>query len=280
MRAQWLAGEYGAAFAETQASLAAFDRTVTQPGRHDEIVLWFEHDLFDQLLLIRTLDLLSNARAPVSMICIGEFPGIDRFIGLGQLNAEQLASLYPTRQQVGEEQFELGRSAWRAFRADDPSGLWTLRVRLKQSTSASPLPFLGDAIQRLFEEYPSTTNGLSRSAHAVLRGLESGPLDGIALFRATQWTEPRPFIGDKGLFDIVHALASAVHPLVSISPGDGKLDLREHTISLTAEGREVLAGRADAIALNGIDEWRGGVHLIGRERSPWRWDSSRETLVS
>jgi hypothetical protein len=34
------------------------------------------------------------------------------------------------------------------------------------------------------------------------------------------------------------------------------------------------------VALNGIDRWLGGVHLIGRDRSPWRWDAWRETLVS
>jgi hypothetical protein len=280
VRARFLADGFNARYEETRAALAAFDRTVVEAAQREEIVLWFEHDLFDQLLLIRTLGLLSAARAPVSMICIGEFPGINRFVGLGQLDAEQLASLYPGRQRVSDEQFELARAAWREFRADDPSGLWTLRVRLKQGTIQASLPFLGDAIQRLFEEYPSTTHGLSRSAHAVLRELESGPLDGVALFRATQWTEARPFMGDLGLFDMVRALAAAAHPLVSISPEGGSHDLRQHMISLTADGREVLGGRADAIALNGIDEWRGGVHLIGRDRSPWRWDSGRETLVS
>jgi hypothetical protein len=34
------------------------------------------------------------------------------------------------------------------------------------------------------------------------------------------------------------------------------------------------------VALNGIDEWRGGVHLAGADRSPWRWSPDRKTLVS
>ena len=57
-------------------------------------------------------------------------------------------------------------------------------------------------------------------------------------------------------------------------------DLRGHTVSMTDAGRGVLAGRDDAVALNGIDEWRGGVHLVGADRSPWRWNPERETLVS
>jgi len=276
VRAGWLTDTYTAAFAETRASLAAFDRTITQPGRHDEIVLWFEHDLFDQLLLIRTLDLLAAAHhCPVSMICIGEFPGVDRFVGLGQLNADQLASLHPRRTPVRREQYAVAGDAWRAFRADDPHPLHAVMVRLDDA-----LPFLKDAIHRLFEEYPSTTNGLSRSAHAILRALESGPLDAGVLFPRTQAEEPRPFMGDLGHFDIVRALASARVPLVTVEPMPAAPDLRGHTVSITDAGRGVLAGRDDAVALNGIDEWRGGVHLVGADRSPWRWNPERETLVS
>jgi hypothetical protein len=313
VRARWLTEAYEARFAETRASLAAFDRTVTQPGRHDEIVLWFEHDLFDQLLLIRTLDLLARApvqyvasgvsRISVSLICIGEFPGIERFIGLGQLDAEQLASLYPKRKPVTTDQFALAIEAWRAFRAKDPAELHALMVRLKPPFDVAQggpepvegpdatyahetLPFLPGAIHRLFEEYPSTTNGLSRSAHAILRVLEAGPLDAGILFPKTQADEARPFMGDLGHFDIVRALASARVPLVGIAPpslNDGAVsapDLRGHTVSITDAGQRVLAGRDDAVALNGIDEWRGGVHLVGTDRSPWRWNPDRETLVS
>jgi len=281
VRARWLTEAYEPAFAETRASLAAFDRTITQPGREDEIVLWFEHDLFDQLLLIRTLDLLAAAPRPVSMICIGEFPGVDRFIGLGQLNAEQLASLFPQRKDVTAEQYALATEAWRAFRADSPSELQSLMIRLPDATSIDgALPFLHGAIRRLFEEYPSTTNGLSRSAQTILRVLEAGPLDAGVLFPNTQAEEARPFMGDLGHFDIVRALASARVPLVSVEPQPSASDLRGHTVSITDAGRRVLAGRDDAVALNGIDEWRGGVHLVGADRSPWRWNPDRETLVS
>jgi hypothetical protein len=220
------------------------------------------------------------SRTNVSLICIDRFPGVERFIGLGQLDAEQLASLYPTRQPVSADQFALAAEAWRAFRADDPRKLLALMVHLAHEPNGARLPFLHGAIHRLFEEYPSTANGLSRSADAVLRALESGPLDGMALFRATQSPEERPFIGDLGLFDIVQRLGSARVPLVTIDPSTPAPDVRTSTIRLTAAGRDVLAGRQDAVVLNGIDEWKGGVHLLGDDRSPWRWDARAKTLVS
>jgi uncharacterized protein DUF1835 len=298
VRARWLAGTFAEELANVRAGLAEFDRIATEPGRHDEIVLWFEHDLFDQLLLIRTLDLLARAPVPyvasgfsrttVSLICIGEFPGVERFIGLGQLDADQLASLLPKRKPVTTEQYALASETWRAFRADDPAELQRLMVRLKadvtydhgRARENGTLPFLRGAIHRLFEEYPSTTNGLSRSAQTILRALDSGPLDAGVLFPKTQTEELRPFMGDLGHFDLVRALASARVPLATIEPKSSNADLRGHVVAITDAGRRVLAGRADAVALNGIDEWRGGVHLEGVDRSPWRWDPDRETLVS
>jgi hypothetical protein len=234
-------------------------------------------------------------RTDVSLICIGEFPGVERFIGLGQLNADQLSSLYPKRQPVTAEHYSLASEAWQAFRQPVPRDLQALMVRLTAFAEASavkkpdptsnkglgvPLPFLHGAIRRLFEEYPSTTNGLSRSAHATLLALADKPLDAGVLFPATQAGEARPFLGDLGHFDIVRSLARARVPLVTITPEPTEGDLRGHIVALTDEGRRVLAGGADAVALNGIDEWRGGVHLTGVDRSPWRWDPDRETLVS
>jgi len=75
-------------------------------------------------------------------------------------------------------------------------------------------------------------------------------------------------------------LASAPVPLVTIRPDPTPVDLRGHIVEATEAGERVRAGRQDAIALNGIDEWRGGVHLTGERWSPWRWDAARGTLIS
>jgi hypothetical protein len=276
LRAKYLEPIDETAFERTRRELAQWDRMVTDAGRHDEIVLWFEHDLFDQLLLIRTLDLLGGRRS-VSLICIDRFPGVERFVGLGQLNAGQLASLVSTRRPVTDDQYALATKAWDAFRAPDPTDLATM---VRQPDSMQALPFLARALRRFLEEYPSTTNGLSRTETAVLRELEAGPRSGLDLFVGTQAQEGQPFMGDWGLFDDVKALADARTPLVTIDPDDRARDLRRHRVAITDAGRDVLAGRRDAVMLNGIDRWRGGVHLIAAgDRSPWRWDALRETLV-
>lgn len=277
LRARHFASGGYEAYEEARRGLVEWDAAIAEADRYDEVVLWFEHDLFDQLLLIRTLDLLTNVQTRVSLICIDRFPGVDRFIGLGQLTAAQLATLVDTRQPLTRRRFAVASRAWDAFRDSEPSKL--LDLIHEPDTTHDELPFLAAALTRFLAEYPSTANGLSRSANAVLAALEARPLTGHDLFRSAQALEERPFMGDWTLFSIVHDLADARVPLVSIVPHDRALDLRQHVVALTDAGRDVLAGRHDAVALNGIDCWRGGVHLIGADSSPWRWDARRETLV-
>src|SRR5262249_43486806 len=111
---------------------------------YDELLLWFEHDLFDQLNLIQLLTWIHThlpRTKPVSLICIGEFPGRPDFKGLGELTPDELASLVETRQRVDDRQYELATRAWQAFRAPTPEALDTLR---QGETTA--LPYLAAAL--------------------------------------------------------------------------------------------------------------------------------------
>ena len=242
-------------------------------------------DLFDQLQLIRTLDLIGPGRSDrhsnVSLICIDRFPGVERFIGLGQLSDDQLATLVGTERPVTAGQYALASEAWAAFRSPDPRTLLALTVRLETDTAEGrALPFLRDALRRFLADFPSSSNGLSRTEELALDALREGGMTGGELFPAAQAEEERPFMGDSTFFSVLRALGSARVPLVTISNGPGGLDLGSKLFALTAAGREVVAGRRDHVAINGIDRWRGGVHLAGRDRSPWRWDARAETLVS
>src|SRR3990170_5704184 len=98
--------------------------------RFDEVVFWLEHDLFDQLILLRHLHWLSTidpGSTRFSLICIGAFPGFPDFQGLGQLTSEQLATLPDQRKPITSAEIIVGRAGWNLFRAPDPQPLleWT-----------------------------------------------------------------------------------------------------------------------------------------------------------
>ena len=234
------------------------DETLKAGLTKEEIVLWFEADLYDQLQIIQVLDWIGRQphRPVVSMICIGEYPGINGFQGIGQLTVAQMAGLFPARRVVSRQQIELAREAWQAFTAPDPA---LLNRMVLHETAA--LPFLGEAVLRLLELYPLTTNGLDRSERQVLQVLRPGPMAFSDLFPRAQALEERPFMGDSTLWDRILRIAHGPAPAVTLD---------ESVLSLTAFGRECLDGTADFIAHNGIDRWIGGVHLTTASR--WRWD--------
>lgn len=265
----WVSPEDG------RAMYRGWDERLASFADYDEVVLWFEHDLFDQLILIRHLDWFARRNlggTALSLICIGEFPGVDGFSGLGQLSPDQLASLLGTRQRVTVRQTELGRAAWRAFTSNDPTSIERV---LERDTSA--LPFLAGALVRFLEEYPAVGSGLSRTDRQIMDGLTRGMTNPADLFVATQQLEERIFMGDATFWTRLEQLARGPRPLVRLSARPTHPAFPNADIELTDDGRRVAAGQADWIALDGIDRWLGGVHLVGRD-VVWRWDPGRRKL--
>jgi hypothetical protein len=278
VRARHLASRFCEPEADVVAGLRAWDAALERFRDHDEVVFWFEHDLFDQLILVRHLQWLSRLetrRTRFSLICIGAFPGIENFAGLGQLSPGQLASLLVRRKPITGEQIHAGRRAWDLFCAPDPG---PLQAWLQDGVRS--LPFLAGAIRRHFEDYPSTRDGLSRTERQMLTAIAEGHDTFGAMFRAGQVMEERVYMGDATFWAILKDLATAKHPLVQV--GDGACTKQGNpvppasvSVRLTDLGREVLEGRADHVELNGIDRWMGGVHLTSEDC----WRSDGEALV-
>jgi hypothetical protein len=252
-------------------------KVVDDSADYDEVVLWYEHDLFDQLNLIQLLARLATPGSwpkPVSLICIGSFPGRPRFKGLGELTTGELGPLFDTRQPVSAAQYALATAAWRAFRSADPTAVEAL---LETDTSA--LPYLAAALDRHLEEFPSTGDGLSRTERRLLELAAPAPIALRAAFPRMHDEETAFYVADSSFGRVVRELSALAVPLIAIRGGSG--DSRSPlggTIELTPSGRDVLAGRVDRVKESGIERWLGGVHLTG-SGPHWRWDRAHEKLV-
>lgn len=267
----------GSQAADVRHALAQWDAAIAGAARFDEVVLWFEHDLFDQLNLIQLLSWLRErlpAGKPVGLVCIGSFPGRPSFKGLGELSPDELASLLDTREPVGAAQYDLAERAWRAFREPNPEALEALR-----RTDTSALPYLAAAIGRFLQEYPWTRDGLSRSERRLLHLAEGGPIGIAAAFPRMQDGESAYYITDLSLAALVDTLSRTSPPLLAIADGAGRDRWSlQGTVVLTDAGREVLTGRRDRVAC-GTDRWLGGVHVQTGAADDWRWDDDRRRMV-
>lgn len=286
VRAAFLAKGAPASEAEIQRDFEERDARFAKAGEGgQDVVLWFEHDYYDQLQLLQILDRCAPSRTegpgwqgPLpQIICIDQFPGVEPFHGLGQLDGKQMASLWPQRRPVTEEMVARAQRGWKAFREADAEALYQL-----SQEKSEELPFLAPALIRHLEELPGTGDGLARSERQALEELTSAPRGFGPLFRACQEREEAPYCGDLSFFQVLQRLRKAPVPLIESdsSPneskgGEGKMPppevLAQQTYRLTEAGRRVLGGEADQVELNGLARWWGGLHLEGRH-TPWRWD--------
>ena len=261
------------------AEVERWRAAVDDVSSYDELVLWFEHDLFDQLNLIQLLDRLGSSGAParrVSLISIGSFPGRPDFRGLGELEPDDIASLFPARQPIAQPQLALAARAWSAFRSPDPRAIEAL-----VSTDTSALPFLAPALRRHLEELPSTRYGLSRFELSLLDLAREEPVTIWDAFHRVSNGETAFYLADLSFWRLVESLGAPASDQALL---DIRLEsarggpLPRGLLSLTETGRKVLAGDLDRVAAIGIDRWLGGVHLEGRG-PVWRFDDATKRIV-
>ena len=124
-RAGFLAGVDGTDAAEVRRRFEDRDRALAA-GRDGRYLLWFEADLYCQLQLAQILAALGGlgvAADRITLVCIGEHPGVARFGGLGQLEPGQLPGLLDTAATtLTAEAMELAAAAWAAPAGRRPGG--------------------------------------------------------------------------------------------------------------------------------------------------------------
>ena len=207
----------------TEADFRQWRAVIDEYGAYDELVLWFEHDLFDQLILLQILSRVGRERPvprPVSLVSIDGYPGHPDFKGLGELEPADIAALFEQRVRMTGPQLALAAAAWDVFREQDAG---RLRAFLDRDTSA--LPFLAAAFDRFLDERPSPDDGLRRSERRLLAQLAGGPLDIHTAWRGMHEGEHAYYITDSSFWDLINRLAGETPPRIDVrvSGGDGPL---------------------------------------------------------
>ncbi len=219
-------------------------------------VLWCEADAYDQLFLIRALAGLTQAPRKLELIEVDRIPGVERFIGIGQLAPDVLAWLWPQRRQVDDEAVQLARQAWSAYCAPSPEAL----ARLAHGSHAA-LPLLAPALLRQLQELPGIRDGLSLTERLALTCIaEAGPIPFGRVFAELMGKrEPLPYLGDMMFHALLRPLIDGEQPLLIETGQD--LDWPRRELTLTPLGHRVLSGDAYWLDHASHERWVGGVCL-------------------
>ena len=276
-RARFIAERRWDDFAHVSGDFAERDRMIQHLDYFDEIVLWFEDDLYDQLQLIQLLDFFARGAARNKTISLIQVDGY-----IPPLSAAQLKKLDESRSRVTPEQTDLAQRAWKAFGSNDPSAISRL---LDGSTSA--LPYLAPALRRHLEEFPAIDTGLSRSEREALTAIDQGHATPVAAFLEVAKMQESIFLGDAVFYWYLERLSgnkkTALLAWVDGSPvvaptAKTSRKFVKGELKLTTLGYKVLGGDTDWQSVNTQTRWLGGVEIAPGGKG-WRWDPEERALV-
>lgn len=289
-RSQFIASRGWEPYISVRQNFAHRDSAIASTKRQDEVIYWFESDLYDLLQLVQALDRLAARRPDAtafSWVLVdrrGEKAGIH---GFGRLTPDEVEALLKGRQSIPDSAWTEARLVWTAFTGDDPGRLQELR----DDGSAGTIPFLADGLDRLLAEFPDSATGLSRSERQILEAVQAGERTPDEIFAAAQAAERRPFLGDLQVWERLEWFASSVNPLIRrvdggawVSPVVDLMSLedpdtdafRAQKLQLTQAGNSVLSGVTDWLAVRPSGRWLGGYEIPGEHA--WRYDSANRRL--
>ncbi|QIZ09425.1 DUF1835 domain-containing protein [Priestia megaterium] len=243
------------------------NRFLDELPRKKEIVLWFEHDRYDQTMLMYLLNELSKKEyMNLWLVTIDEYEGVEPFYGLGQLSSQQLEGLYYQKKQlVTDEQIIEAITGWRAYTSKNP-----IDIEKWMASSKEKLPFLKQAFQSHLSFFPSVHTGLNKVETLVLNYLDNNTCSFGELFQSISMQRINDGISDLYFAAMLNELMNGPYPLLECDyPLPNYQNPEPNSkLRLTSHGLDVLSGQKVHCEFVECDWWIGGVF---QKENKWFW---------
>ncbi|MCU1348802.1 MAG: polymerase, sigma-24 subunit, subfamily [Acidobacteria bacterium] len=262
-RARHIAEAHGQNLLRVRNDLLEQERALHEAMSADEIVLWFEHDLYCLIHLLAMLDRF-GAHRRLTLVYTRE--------PLGLSSESELPLLFDSRAAITPAMLNLGRTAWRAYTSADPAALNDVIA----GGDRADFPFLREGLTLHASRFPSLRNGLGELENRALNLIATGLADFATLFGRLDADHPRFGFGDSEVLRDLRAIAWCAVPLLTIAEAREKGPPRV-LFAVTPAAMNVIDGSVDNISVNDPDHWLGGVHLT--KENLWRWDDLRRQLL-
>ena len=233
------------------------DEVLKKYHHYQKIILWFEHDLYDQLQLLQVLSWFQSNNcdnSKLSLICTNNY--------LGECSSTQIKKLLNYEEQISKEHLLLAQKAWLAFTEPTPMAWFKLLYE-----DLHLFPFLRDAVIRMLEEYPNTRNGLSRSEYQALLAISKGITHPNKIFQNCQNNEKQKFMGNVIFWKI---LDNFIENRLISSQENGQV------LHITLLGQQILKGEINYLHIKPIRRWIGGTKLTND--NVWCWNIKKRSI--
>ncbi|WP_029033024.1 DUF1835 domain-containing protein [Salinimicrobium terrae] len=212
-------------------------------NNYDEVVLWFEFDLFSHMNMLALISfLLQNKKGgPFSLVCSRKLKGEEEMTPLSQLSPKHLKEHYLQKISLTDQDIQTAQLIWELYCSKNPR---RLASEIKKTTN---FEYLSSSIRAHIERFPSVKTGLNSLEVNVLKLIREHKIKSMnhLLGYALQY---------QGYYGYVDVQMQRV--LEKLSPF---YDVSDNGLSLTNDGLKALNGSKNYYQNLKDNECYGGV---------------------
>lgn len=140
-------------------------RSLCNHKQQDEIILWFEYDLFCQINMLAVISWLKTHRrhVQISLVCSGYEDDSDKLYALNEVSDERIDELFASRVHLSQNDIEYADYVWQLYCSDNP-----IRLENLADFDLYQFSYLGEAIKTHLRRFPTIRNGLNEIENRVL----------------------------------------------------------------------------------------------------------------
>jgi hypothetical protein len=146
-------------------------RSLCNHKQQDEIILWFEYDLFCQINMLAVISWLKTHRrhVQISLVCSGYEDDSSRLYGLNELTDDQIQAHFKSRVALSQNDIEYADYVWQLYCSDNP-----IRLENLSDFELYKFRYLEDALKAHLRRFPAIKNGLNEIENRVLQVAAEG----------------------------------------------------------------------------------------------------------
>lgn len=132
---------------------------------YDEIILWFEFDLFSHINMLAAISHIVERQdqVPIYLVCSGWVRGENELLPLSELNQKQFQDHYQRKMLLTLEDLETASLIWEIYCSSNP-----LRIKA-EIKKTSNFQYLSSSLRAHIERFPSVKTGLNTLETNVLK---------------------------------------------------------------------------------------------------------------
>jgi hypothetical protein len=211
-------------------------RNLCNQKTQEEIVLWFEHDLFCQVNMLAVISWLKRYRKgrKVSLVCSGSIHGSDKLYGLSQLSKKQIQNHYKNKIELTQNDIEYADYVWQLYCSNNPIQL----QNVQQYQPSKTFTYLTNGILAHLQRFPSLGNGLNTIENNIITIASENTLNSKnKLVGAILQNEDHYGFGDLQYFKKLEDLKQLFHSFSPVKLNDKGIKVQQQLLNVYANVR-------------------------------------------